>query len=74
MEKPIIPLEIIKEIELQKPVSLKKTVTLIQDKKRTKQYSIKIPRVIIEEVQWVAGDKIDIEIEDIGLKLRKAQS
>ena len=62
MKKPVIPSEIIEEIELKEPKSLKKTATLIQDTKHTKQYSIKFTVEIIESVKWVAGDKIEIEI------------
>ncbi len=72
-EKPRVPPEIIEEIGLKEPESIKKTVTLIQDTKHTKQFSIKIPAGIIEEVKWKAGDKIDIEIETDGLKLRKSK-
>lgn len=71
MNKPRIPAEIFEKIGLKEPESIKKTVTLIQDVKHTKQFSIKIPAGIIEEVKWNAGDKIDIEIENDGLKLRK---
>jgi len=68
MKKPIIPSEIIEEIGLKEPISMKKTVALIYD---SKQYSIKIPAGIIEEIKWKAGDKIEIEIEGAELKLRK---
>lgn len=66
-----MPAEIIEEIGLKEPASLKKTTPLLYD---SKQYSIKIPTGIIEEVNWDAGDKIDIEIESDGLKLRKAKA
>ncbi len=72
-EKPRIPPEIIEEIELHEPESIKKTATLIQDTKHTKQFSIKIPNVIIEEIKWKAGDKIEFVIENEGLKLQKSK-
>lgn len=68
MKQPLIPPEIIEDIGLKEPISIKKTVTLIYD---SKQYSIKIPAGIIEEIEWKAGDKIEIEIEGDWLKLRK---
>ncbi len=71
MKKPRVPAEIIEEIGLKEPMSLKKTAPLLYD---TKQYSIKIPAGIIEEVNWAAGDKIDFEIEGDGLKLRRAKA
>lgn len=71
MKQPRVPAEIIEEIGLKEPISLKKTAPLLYD---TKQYSIKIPAGIIEEVNWSAGDTIDIEIESDGLKLRKAKA
>lgn len=73
MAKPRVPAEIIEEIELQEPKSIKKTATLLQDVKHTKQFSIKFPAGIIEEIKWKAGDKINIEIEEDGLKLRRAK-
>lgn len=66
-----IPDEIISEIELQEPESLKKIVTLIQDVKHTNQFSIKIPASIIDEIDWNGGDKISIEIENGNLVLKK---
>ena len=73
MGKPVVPSDIIGEIKLKEPVSIKKTATLIQDVKHTKQFSIKFPIGVIEEIKWVAGDKIEIEIENDGLKLRRAK-
>ncbi|NJD53872.1 MAG: hypothetical protein FIB07_13510 [Candidatus Methanoperedens sp.] len=72
-EKPRIPPEILAEIRLKEPVSIKKNVTLLYDA-TARQFSIKIPTGIIEEAKWKAGDKIDIEIDDEGLKLRKAKA
>lgn len=69
-EKPRVPPEIVEEIGLKEPVSIKKTATLIHD---TKQFSIKIPAGIIEEIRWKAGDKIEFEIENERLKLRKVK-
>lgn len=66
-----IPDEIMEEIELQEPESLKKVVTLIQDVKHTNQFSIKIPASIIDEIDWNGGDKISIEIENNKLVLKK---
>jgi len=74
MRKPVVPPEVIEEIGLKEPKTLKKTVTLIQDTKHTKQYSIKFPVDIIESVNWIAGDKIEITIENDGLNLRKSQA
>ena len=73
MKKPRIPPEILEEISLQKPSTMKKVVTLIQDTKHTKQFSIKFPVGMIEEIGWNAGDKIEILIENDGLKLHKAK-
>jgi hypothetical protein len=73
MGKPVVPSDIIDEIGLREPAPIKKTATLIQDIKHTKQFSIKFPTGIIEEIQWAAGDKIEIEIETGGLKLRKVK-
>lgn len=73
MAMPKIPPEIIEEIELQEPKSIKKTATLLQDVKHTKQFSIKFPAGIIEVIKWKVGDKICIEIEGDGLKLRRAK-
>jgi hypothetical protein len=71
MAKPKIPSEIIEEIELQEPKSIKKRAILLQDDKHTKQFSIKFPVGIIDEIKWKKGDKISIEIEEDGLKLRR---
>lgn len=71
MEKPKIPPEILKEIGLQEPRTIQKSATLIQDMKHTKQFSIKFPAGIIEEIGWKAGDKIEIVIENGGLKLHR---
>jgi len=57
-----IPDDIMDEIELKEPESLIKTVKLIHDAKHTKQYSVKIPTMFIEEIGWQAGDNIEIEI------------
>lgn len=73
MKKPRIPPEILEEIGLQKPSAMKKTVTLIQDSKHTKQFSIKFPVGMIEEVGWNAGDKIEILIENDELKLHNTK-
>ncbi|MFZ2412250.1 MAG: hypothetical protein WAW23_11815 [Candidatus Methanoperedens sp.] len=73
MAKPKVPAEIVEEIELQEPKSIKKTATLLQDVKHTKQFSIKFPAGIIDEIKWKMGDKISIEIEEDGLKLRRAK-
>lgn len=73
MEKPVIPPEILDEIGLKEPKAIKRTATLIQDKKHTKQFSIKFPAGTIEEIGWEAGDKIEIRIESDGLKLQKAE-
>jgi hypothetical protein len=76
MGKPVVPADIIDEIELKEPISIKKTATLIRDIKKhthTTQYSIKFPTGIIEEIMWNAGDKIEIEIENDYLKLRKVK-
>ncbi len=73
MAKPKVPSEIIEEIELQEPKPFKKTATLLQDVKHTKQFSIKFPAGIIELIKWKVGDKISIEIEEDGLKLRRAK-
>lgn len=66
-----IPDDIVEEIGLKKPTSLKKTVKLIYDAKHTKQYTLRIPAGFIEKVNWEAGDMIEIEIENGSLKLRK---
>jgi hypothetical protein len=73
MKKPRIPPEILEEIGLQKPSKIQRVATLIQDTKHTKQFSIKFPAGTIEEIGWNAGDKIEILIEDDGLKLHKAK-
>lgn len=72
MARARVPSEIIEEIELQEPESIKKTTTLLQNK-QTSQYSIKFPAGIIDEVKWEKGDKISIEIEEDGLKLKRAK-
>jgi len=69
MNRPVIPSEIIEEIGLKEPKPISKIATLIQDKKHTKQFSIKFPTGIIEELEWGAGDKIEMKIENDGLKL-----
>lgn len=66
-----IPDEIMEEIELKEPESLRKVATLIQDTKHTNQFSIKIPASIIDEIDWNGGDRISIEIEDGKLVLKK---
>ncbi len=70
-EKPKVPPEILEEIGLKEPVSIKKTATLLHD---GKQFSIKIPAGIIEEIGWDAGDKVEVEIESDGLKIKKARA
>jgi hypothetical protein len=74
MKRPVVPSEIIEEIGLREPKTLKKTATLIQDTKHTNQYSIKISTDLIESVNWIAGDKIEIKIENDELILRKSQA
>ena len=73
MAMPKVPPEIIEEIELQEPISIKKIATLLQDVKHTKQFSIKFPAGIIDEIKWKVGDKISIEIEEDGLKVRRVK-
>lgn len=73
MTTPKIPKEIIEEIKLGEPMAIKKTVTLIQDTKHTKQFSIKLPIDIIEKIKWKAGDKIEIEIDNTMLKLKQVK-
>ena len=63
-----IPEDIIQEIGLNEPKSLKKTVKLIND---GKQYSMKIPTILIEEMEWQPGDTIEITIQNESLKLTK---
>lgn len=63
-----IPEDIIQEIGLNEPKSLKKTVKLIHD---GKQYSMKIPAILIEETEWKSGDTIEITIKNESLKLTK---
>jgi len=63
-----IPEDIIQEIGLSEPKSLKKIVKLIHD---GNQFSIKIPIVLIEEVEWQPGDNIEITIKNESLKLTK---
>jgi bifunctional DNA-binding transcriptional regulator/antitoxin component of YhaV-PrlF toxin-antitoxin module len=72
-ERPVIPPEILEEIGLREPKAIKRIATLIQDKKHTKQFSLKFPAGTIEEIGWEAGDKIEIKIESDGLKLQKAE-
>lgn len=69
-EKPIVPPELIEEIGLKEPVSIKKPATLLHD---GKQFSIKIPSGIIEEIGWKSGEKVEVEIESDGLKIRKVE-
>jgi bifunctional DNA-binding transcriptional regulator/antitoxin component of YhaV-PrlF toxin-antitoxin module len=71
MERPVVPAEVLDEIGLKDAVSMKKTATLIQDVKYTGQFSLKFPVGIIEEIGWNAGDRIEIEIQNDELKLRK---
>ena len=71
MERSAIPSEIIDMLELKEPKKLEKIVTLIQDTKHTKQFSIKFPVGFIERVRWEAGDKILIKIEMDTLQLKK---
>lgn len=66
-----IPKDVVEEIGLKEPTSLKKTVKLIYDAKHTKQYTLRIPAAFIEKVNWGAGDIIRIEIENRSLKLTK---
>ena len=63
-----IPEDIIQEIGLNEAKSLKKTVKLIHD---GKQYSMKIPTILIEEMEWQPGDTIEITIQNESLKLTK---
>jgi len=63
-----IPEDIIQEIGLSEPKSLKKTAKLIHD---GKQYSMKIPAILIEEMEWQPGDNIEITIKNESLKLTK---
>lgn len=63
-----IPEDIIQEIGLSEPKSLKNTAQLIYD---SKQYSIKIPVILIEEMEWQSGDNIQITIKTESLKLTK---
>jgi antitoxin component of MazEF toxin-antitoxin module len=66
-----IPKDVVEEIGLKEPASLKKSVKLIYDAKHTKQYTLRIPAGFIEKVDWKAGDMIEIELENGSLKLRK---
>jgi antitoxin component of MazEF toxin-antitoxin module len=66
-----IPKDVVEEIGLKEPTSLKKAVKLIYDAKHTKQYTLRIPAGFIEKVKWKAGDMIEIELENGSLKLRK---
>lgn len=68
-----IPEDILGEIGLKSAEKIQKTVTLIQDVKHTKQYSVKIPVEYIEDVGWKAGDKLSIEVETDSLKFTKSQ-
>jgi len=63
-----IPEDIIQEIGLSEPKSLKKSIKLIHD---GVQYSIKIPTILIEEMEWQQGDDIEITIENESLKLTR---
>ena len=63
-----IPVDIIQEIGLSEPKSLKKTVKLIHD---GKQFSIKVPTLLIEEMEWQPGHNIEITIKNESLKLTK---
>lgn len=63
-----IPKDIIQGIGLSEPKSLKRAVKLIYD---GKQYSIKIPAILIEEIEWQAGDNIEITIKNEYLKFTK---
>jgi len=73
MGKPEIPPEILEEIGLKEPAPIRRSATLLQDKKYTKQFSIKFPAGLIEELGWEAGDKIEMRIESDGLKLLKVE-
>ena len=66
-----IPDDIVEEVGLKEPTSLKKSVKLIYDAKHTKQYTIRIPPGFIEKVDWEGGDMIQIELDDKGLKLTR---
>lgn len=68
-----IPTDILGEIGLKSAKKIQKTVTLIQDVKHTKQYSVKIPVEYIEDIGWKAGDKLSIEVETDSLKFTKSQ-
>ena len=63
-----IPEDIIQEIGLSEPKSLKNTAKLIYD---STQYSIKIHVILIEEMEWQPGDNIQITIKTESLKLIK---
>jgi hypothetical protein len=67
---PIFPQEIIDMMKLKKPSKPHKVMTLLQNHG---QFSIKFPAVIMRELDWITGDKIDIIIEDDGLKLKKCK-
>jgi hypothetical protein len=69
---PIFPMHIIEMMKLIEPVQLSKTTKLLQNKKNG-QFSVKVPVLIMRELDWSAGDKIDIIIEDDGLKLKKCE-
>jgi hypothetical protein len=42
-------------------------------KLKKKRISIKFLTGVIEQLRWTAGDKVEIEIESEGLKLRKTK-
>ena len=72
-DKKGIPKSIIDEIKLSEPKPLTKTATLIQDTKYTKQFSLKIPISIIEEVGWKAGSRIAVQVDGNCLKLKQTR-
>lgn len=56
-----IPKEIIKKIELSKPIIPKKTVKIIVEKHQTR---INIPAEISEAMKIVAGNEMELTFED----------
>jgi len=62
-KKPLIPEEIVKEIELKKPKKIPKEIKVIYSK-HTNQFSIKIPSKIVLELNLKPSDKFEIIVDD----------
>jgi hypothetical protein len=71
MVKEKVPKKMVNELKLKQPKKLEEEVTLIEDSKYTRQFSIKLPARIMSTMGWQGGNKIIVTIDGKQLVLRQ---